>query len=255
MPAVFVHGVPETARVWDPLTAQLSRSDTVALSLPGFEAPRPDGFGATKEEYVDWLVGELEDLRSAGPVDLVGHDWGGGFVVRLVSLRPDLVRSWVTDAAGVGGVDFEWHEMAKLWQTPEAGEAFFAQNLAMSPEQRARVFESFGIPPEHAIEMGGWPNEEMADTILRLYRSAIDVGSEWGPDFSDVATPGLVLVPSDDAFLGADGARRAAARAGAEVAELDGLGHWWMLQDPRRGAGVLEGFWSSLGGTSAPQPD
>jgi hypothetical protein len=30
---------------------------------------------------------------------------GAGFVVRLVSTRPDLVRSWVTDAAGIGDVE------------------------------------------------------------------------------------------------------------------------------------------------------
>jgi hypothetical protein len=27
---------------------------------------------------------------------------------------------------------------------------------------------------------------------------------------------------------------------------LEGLGHWWMVQDPRRAADVLEEFWSSL---------
>src|SRR5215216_3045053 len=102
MPVVLVHGVPETPAVWGPLRAHLHRADVVALQLPGFGCPRPEGFGATKEEYVAWLVGELERLNAeeAGPVDVVGHDWGGGFVVRLVSLRPELVRSWVTDAAG-----------------------------------------------------------------------------------------------------------------------------------------------------------
>jgi hypothetical protein len=30
------------------------------------------------------------------------------------------------------------------------------------------------------------------------------------------------------------------------VAELAGVGHWWMLQDPARGAAVLEEFWASL---------
>ena len=52
------------------------------------------------------------------PVDLVGHDWGGGFALRLVSLRPDLVRTWVLDAAGLADVEFEWHDFAKIWQTP-----------------------------------------------------------------------------------------------------------------------------------------
>jgi pimeloyl-ACP methyl ester carboxylesterase len=91
MPAVLVHGVPETPAIWGPLRSKLRRSDVAALQLPGFGIPPPEGFGATKEEYVTWLVGELERLHAGGPVDLVGHDWGGGFVVRVVSIRPDLV--------------------------------------------------------------------------------------------------------------------------------------------------------------------
>ena len=50
-----------------------------------FGTPAPDGFGATKEEYTDWLVGELERLGE--PVDLVGHDWGKGFVLRVARMR------------------------------------------------------------------------------------------------------------------------------------------------------------------------
>src|SRR5215470_9972599 len=116
------YGVPETPAVWHGLLAALDRPDTVALSLPGFDSARPAGFGATMEEYAGWLVGQLE--RLGDPVDLVGHDWGGGFVVRVVSTRPELVRSWVTDAAGIGDVEFEWHDFAKIWQTPQAGEDF-----------------------------------------------------------------------------------------------------------------------------------
>ncbi len=40
--------------------------------------------------------------------------------------------------------------------------------------------------------------------------------------------------------------RRSAALAGARVEVLDGLGHWWMLQDPDRAAEVLGRFWDSL---------
>jgi pimeloyl-ACP methyl ester carboxylesterase len=39
--------------------------------------------------------------------------------------------------------------------------------------------------------------------------------------------------------------RRAAARAGARVEVLDGLGHWWMTQDPAVAARVLVDFWSA----------
>lgn len=36
-----------------------------------------------------------------------------------------------------------------------------------------------------------------------------------------------------------------AERAGAQIAELDGLTHYWMLQDPDRGAEVLDRFWAA----------
>ena len=78
----------------------LKRPDIITPALPGSSPIDPAGFAATMDDYAAWLIDELE--RSASPIDLVGHDWGGGFVVRVVSLRPDLVRSWVTDAAGVG---------------------------------------------------------------------------------------------------------------------------------------------------------
>jgi pimeloyl-ACP methyl ester carboxylesterase len=246
VPVVLVHGVPETPVLWDDLRSHLSRADVVALGLPGFGRPRPGGFGATKEEYVAWLVGELEDRRGEGPIDLVGHDWGGGFVVRLVSTRADLVRSWVTDAAGVGDVGFEWHEFARIWQTPGAGEEFFEHQLALPAEERAGMFEQFGVPREPALAMARSVDRTMADCILALYRSAVDVGRQWGPGFREIPAPGLVVVPSEDPFLSADGARASAARAGAQVAELAGLGHWWMAQDPARGAAMLEEFWGSI---------
>jgi pimeloyl-ACP methyl ester carboxylesterase len=246
MPLVLVHGVPETPAVWEHLRSELTRTDVVTPQFPGFGCPRPAGFGATKEEYVAWLMAQLETAAAQGPVDLVGHDWGGGLVVRVVSTRPDLVRSWVTDAGALGDVNFEWHEFAKIWQTPGEGEQFFEQQLATPPHEQGAVFEMFGVPADRAVALAGWADPVMAGCILDLYRSAVDVGTEWGPDFSDIPKPGLVLIPSEDAFLSADGAASAARRAGAAVETLDGIGHWWMLQDPARGAQALESFWSSL---------
>lgn len=72
MPVVFVHGVPDTQRVWDAVISRLGRKDVVTLSLPGLGCPLPARFSATKEAYLDWLLGQLAALQ--GPVDLVGDD-------------------------------------------------------------------------------------------------------------------------------------------------------------------------------------
>jgi pimeloyl-ACP methyl ester carboxylesterase len=247
MPAVLVHGVPETPSLWDPLRSHLQRDDVVAVQLPGFGCPRPSGFGATKEEYVAWLVDELEQIQGQGPIDLVGHDWGGGLTLRLVSTRSDLVRSYVTDAAGLGDLNFEWHEFAKIWQTPEAGEEFFTAQIALPPEEQAGVFEAFGVPHDEAMKMGAALDQTMADCILALYRSATNVGKEWAPDFKDVPKPGLVVVPANDPFLADELARNSAANAGARVHDFPGVSHWWMMQEPANGAAMLEEFWASLG--------
>src|SRR4051794_38842928 len=98
MPAVFVHGNPETPAIWDQLFAHLTRKDVIALSPPGFGAPVPDGFDASADAYVQWLAHALESIER--PIDLVGHDWGGAHVLRIAMERPDLIRSWTTDIAG-----------------------------------------------------------------------------------------------------------------------------------------------------------
>jgi pimeloyl-ACP methyl ester carboxylesterase len=242
---VFVHGVPETAALWDDVRAALGRHDTIALSLPGFGCKRPAGFAATKEAYVDWLIGELEKLGE--PVDLVGHDWGGGFTLRTACERSDLLRSWVCDAAGLGDAQFEWHEFAKIWQTPEAGEQFFAMQLAQPVDERALAFEPLGVPQNRAREMAARIDQTMADCILALYRSATDVGAEWASGLHNITKPGLVVIPENDPFLVADTALRTAKNCGARVERLDGLGHWWPLQAPQRGAEMLSRFWTALG--------
>jgi hypothetical protein len=92
-------------------------------------------------------------------------------------------------------------------------------------------------------------NEQMGRCILALYRSAAQPKmAEWGADLTKARSrPGLAIIPSEDHYTGGEVlARRTAERAGAKVALLDGLGHWWMCQDPKRGAEVIRSFLASL---------
>ena len=243
MPAVFVHGVPETHHVWDDLRTHLGRVHSIAVALPGFGNPRPDGFGATMDEYAAWLIAELEAVGE--PVDLVGHDWGGILSLRVASLRPDLVTRWASDAPGAFDPSFSWHELATIWQTPDAGEEFMDAVEAMSVDERASTFTGYGVPQAKAREMASWWDGTMSRCILDLYRSASAVEKEWGPGLDDISQPGLVLQATDDPFATDELIRRTAKRAHASIATLDDLGHWWPLQDPARGAAVLEGFWAA----------
>ena len=247
MTAVLVHGNPETPAIWRPLLGHLQRRDVLTPQLPGFGVPTPQGFGATKEEYTEWLIAELEAIGE--PVDLVGHDWGGGFVARVACTRPELLRSWVCDVTGVFHPDYTWHDFAQIWQTPGAGEQFVADNLATPVQDRVDLFASLGIPPETGRELIEASDETMGRCILALYRSATQPAMiEWGRTAEAAASrPGMALINHDDPFV-KDHAfgREMAKRMGARVEEMDGLGHWWMLQDPARGAAVLESFWADI---------
>lgn len=244
MTVVFVHGVPETTAIWDPLLAALGRDDVVALSPPGFGAPVPDGFQPTSDAYRDWLVGELE--RLGGPVDLVGHDWGGGHALRAATARPDLVGRLVTDIAGTADARYQWHDMAKRWQTPGDGEAAVEAMAAMPIDDRVAMLTAAGMTEAGARSCAEANGGTMGACILALYRSAVQPRMTlWGDQFAALphGPETLVVIAHDDHYTGGpDTARRVAQRWGAAVAELDGLGHWWMMQDPERGAAVLREF-------------
>ena len=246
--AVFVHGNPETAAIWGPLLTELGREDVETLSPPGFGAPVPEGFGATADDYAAWLVDQL--AARGEPVDLVGHDWGGGHVLRVAVERPDLIRSWVSDIAGCLAPDYVWHDMAQLWQTPDVGEETVAGMAGAPTADRASLYESLGMTPAVAADVAAATDEVMGRCILALYRSAAQpVMARLGEQLPKAAArPGLVVIPTEDGYTGGEErARWAAGQAGAEVAVLPGLGHWWMMQDPATGARTLRSFWASLG--------
>jgi pimeloyl-ACP methyl ester carboxylesterase len=244
--AVFVNGNPETAAIWDALLAELDRPDTLRLSPPGFGAPIPDGFPCTGEAYRDWLIAALEALGQ--PVDLVGHDIGGSITIRVAMARPDLLRSWVADSIGTYDPDYVWHDLAQGWQTPGAGEVSVAALFGVPLKERVERLVSLGIPAPIAEQIAPAQGPEMGRAILAYYRSGAQPAmADLGRGLSDAAArPGLAIVGTADTLVGSVEMRvRSAARAGAQVARLEGLGHWWMAQDPALAAAALTSFWST----------
>jgi pimeloyl-ACP methyl ester carboxylesterase len=225
MTVVLVHGVPESAAIWDDMLAQMHRDDVVVLSPPGFGAPVPDGFEPTSDGY---------------------RDWGAGHSLRAATARPDLVRSLVTDIAGAAHSDHVWHDMAQVWQTPGEGEAFVEAVAAMPVEDRVPMLVDAGMTEAGARACAEANGPTMGACILSLYRSAVQPPmSTWGEDFAALPSRPRTLVVNtvDDLYTGGpDTARLVAQQWGASVAELDGLGHWWMMQDPVRAAAMLNEF-------------
>lgn len=238
MPAVFIHGVPDTPQVWDAILSRIQRRDIVTLALPGFASPLPPQFDATKEAYVDWLIESVARLET--PIDIVGHDWGALLTVRAVSLRPDLFRSWAVGGAPLDP-EYTWHETAQAWQTPEVGEQIME---AMTEEAMEAGLVQAGVPPEDAARTAARVDPIMKDCILKLYRSAREVGREWWPESENLRPRGLVLWGENDPYADVSFGRKLADRTGARFISFEACGHWWPLERPDEVSAELATHWA-----------
>ena len=207
----------------------------MALSLPGFGCACPPGFAATKEDYLAWLISALEAVPA--PRDLIAHDWGSILMMRVLCLRPDLVRSWVGGGAPFS-TDYAWHPTARLWQTPGAGEKAMdrlSHDLAVDTLQRA------GLSAADARETADGIDARMKHCILSLYRSGRDVFQDWGTGLARIAAPGLVLWGERDIYAAPRYGERIAAITGARSITLD-CGHWWQRERPAEAASLIHAF-------------
>jgi len=246
---VFVHGNPETSAIWSLLVNELNKNGInkiVLLTPPGFGAPTPKSWGATVVEYRDWLLNELDKIDT--PIDLVGHDWGAGHVFGVLAARPNFVRSWAADCGGLIHPDYQWHDAAQGWQSPDIGEKMVAGMVAMSAEQFTDYFSSLGMTREIAAQVKNDLNDEFARCILGLYRDAAQPAmAKLGQLFTAANPPnGLVIIADKDNYAGSAGqVHQVAAGVNAKVANIPDAGHWWMIERPALAASILINHWQS----------
>jgi len=245
---LFLHGVPDSPAIWRPLLAALDLGDTpVAVpALPGFTAPLPAGFPATKEAYADWAIEQVEALFAAhGPIDIVGHDWGALIAQRVAMLRPDLLRSWSISNAVIDP-DYRGHRVARIWNTPILGEIFMGLS---KPAKLAEGLAAQGMPADIAREEAEqWRNKDKRRAILKLYRSAKGLSFEhdWARDIDKLPAQGALIWGADDPYVQLSVAQRFSANTGIPLTVIDGAGHWAIAERPADVAVALHRFWSSL---------
>lgn len=240
---LFLHGVPDTPAMWDPLIAELGLESaaTRAPALPGFVEPAPSGFDGTKEAYVDWYIAEIERAHAAaGPVDLVGHDWGALLTIRAASLKPELVNSWCA-ANALPHPDYKWHRMARMWQTPVLGELVMA---ATRKDALCKALHAAGLPADLASKEASHWSPHMRRSILRLYRSARTAGEEWWAATQHLPARGLVFWGEDDPYVPAWVAEAFCAHTGAALETQARTGHWSIIERADVLADLLKTHWS-----------
>ena len=151
VPVLLLHGVPETSSVWRDVAPRLATGRRVlAPDLPGL-----GGSSYTGPYDARSLVAQLATLiegEVGGPVDVVGHDWGGSLALGLAGARPDLVRRLC-----VANAPFRQVPLHRAVHIP-----FFA--LPVAPEL---LFRLGGRRVVHAMLGLGWKAPEPLDAERR----------------------------------------------------------------------------------------
>ena len=239
---VFLHGVPDTPLIWEPLRHKLGITENqIAMGLPGFGGPLPENFGATADDYLEWLEQSLMEIhRQDGPVDLVGHDWGGGLVWGIVIKNPELIRTWTIISSPIWP-DYDWHHFAKIWRTPILGELSM---LLSSKKLMSTLLRYWRVPKQVAEQTVDHIDPTMRKAILRLYRSAENVGNGWNEGGGIDGSNGLLIFGEKDPFMSTDEAQSFAREIGLAVTVVEDAGHWLIAEKPVDVARILTHHWS-----------
>ncbi len=172
-PVLLLHGVPETSATWGPLMDVLSK-DRVCL------APDLKGLGQSeaKGPYdIPTLASELAALvlhEFDGPVDVVGHDWGGSLALALAGARPELVRRLVIEAAPYRELD-PWRSsymlVAALPFLPDV--AFHLASERLIRQTWATCWKAPGQSPLLDEYVAAYAPAERWSAMLAYYRAAV----------------------------------------------------------------------------------
>ncbi|MDQ5808203.1 MAG: alpha/beta hydrolase [Actinomycetota bacterium] len=233
---VFVHGNPGSHEDFRELVLRCaSFTRAVALTLPGFGgADRPRAFDVSIGGYARHIEAQLDALGITR-AHLVLHDLGGPWGLEWALRRPDAFASVLLVGTGVM-LDYRWHVLARIWQTPVLGEAFMATSSRRAFRTLVKRGQERPLPRAFVDRMYDDFDRPMRRNVLRTYR-AMRGAAAWSasaaPRLRELDRPALVLWGLHDPYLPvelADRQREAFPRARSVV--LTGSAHWPFADDP-----------------------
>jgi haloalkane dehalogenase len=243
VPALCLHGFPESSYMWRHVLEAIASSGrrAIAPDFPGFGDSPPDLPG-TWERH----MGALERFRrelGIGRAALVMHDWGGLIGLRWACEHPDAVGALVISSTGFFP-DGKWHGMARALRTPGEGEDL-VDSLTREGFGQMMGAVSRGLDKAAADEY--WQALQTPEGrvgILDLYRSGdFEKLSPYQGRLAELGVPTLILWGENDLFAPVAGAHRfGKAIPGAELVVLEGAGHFVFADEPGRAAETVSEF-------------
>jgi pimeloyl-ACP methyl ester carboxylesterase len=264
-PVVLLHGFPQDSRCWGKVAPLLHQRGyrTLAPDQRGYSPrARPRGRAAYRVKQLTADVAALIETLDAGPVNLVGHDWGAAVAWTLAGRRPELLRTLATLSVP--------HPAAFARAMTTTGQALkswylYAFQLPWLPERvlGSRAFEAMlrrtGASREAARRDAHLMcNPAVARGALAWYRALPLSGPLSGPRAGRGAGPAKIKVPTlhvwsdGDTAVGPWGARLNPKYVDAAYTfrALPGVSHWIPEEAPQQCADLLLAHFGSVDETS-----
>src|SRR3954464_7326389 len=252
-PILLIHGVAGSSQQWEPAMKLLSRDFTVL-------APDMLGHGRSAKPRGDYSLGAyaagIRDLLAVLGFEkgsVVGHSFGGGIAMQFSYLFPEYVERMALISSG--GLGREVHPMLRAAVLP--GSEWVLPLLAREWSVKAgdavrSVASKIGIEagPDIAEFARGYASlteEGASEAFIHTMRSVID------PDGQRVSAldrlyladqmPTMFVWGTDDPIIPVEHGRNAhRVVPNSRYLEIEGSGHWPMLDAPGRLVNELQSF-------------
>ena len=237
---LLLHGFPQTSGSWLEVAGRLADRGlrAVAVDQRGYSpAARPTDVAAyAMPELVADTCAFIDAL--GGPVDLVGHDWGGVVGWQVAARHPERVRTWtavstpnqlaLNDALAADDDQRERFGYIRVFREPGQAEA------ALLPDDAKRLRRLYGptVAPERIdADVAALQQPGALTAALNWYRATPPGQSD---DLGLVTVPTTYLWGTEDVAFGRLAAEGSARYVDADYTfvPLDGVGHWVPDQAP-----------------------
>lgn len=231
-PTLLLHGVPETADIWDGVISHLRpHYRCLAPDLPGFgRSSAPCDFDTSFENLGRYVDGLVEAIDIGQPVNLVVHDYGGAFGVAWAAQHPEKVRRLVMMNHPFFVARYRWHRDAQIFRTPLLGEVFMRTLTWPAFYLSIRRIDP-NLSRDDARRLYANLTPQTKRMILRLYRAADpEEFRKWEPRMLEATAhiPTLMLWGKDPAVP----SWVAQSFGAREVKHLSQYGHWLPQEAP-----------------------
>ena len=248
VPALCLHGFPETSFMWRYVIAALAESGrrAVAPDLPGFgdSPPDPPGTWERQVEAVERFRMGLGLERLA----LVVHDWGGLIGLRWACEHPEAVAALVISNTGFFP-DGRWHGMARALRTEGEGERLVA---AMTRDGFGQMLATISRGMDEVVANEYWktlrPRAAGRASSSSIAPATSRSSSHTRAGSPQLGVPTLLLWGENDPFAPVAGAHRFKREIpGAKLVVIEGAGHFVYADEPRRSAREVAEFLAESG--------